>query len=157
MRAITEIIVHCSATPASLDIGAAEIDRMHRVPKPAGPGMRKIGYHEVIRRSGLVEFGRAEAEPGAHTIGTAPDGRSYNQSSIGICLIGGADSAGRGEANFMPAQMAALGRRLAWHLIRYPGARVLGHRDTGAQKDCPSFDIAHWLASGEMIRPRNLA
>lgn len=145
MRAITEIIVHCSATPASLDIGAAEIDAMHRQRGFAG-----IGYHWVIRRDGRAEAGRSEADIGAHAAGR-------NAGSIGVCLIGGADSAGRGEANFTPSQMATLGRLLAGLLIRYPGARVLGHRDTGAPKDCPSFDIAHWLASGEMIRPRNLA
>lgn len=145
MRAITEIIVHCSATPASLDIGAAEIDAMHRQRGFAG-----IGYHWVIRRDGRAEAGRSEADIGAHAAGR-------NAGSIGVCLIGGADSAGRGEANFTAPQMATLGRLLAQLLIRFPGARVLGHRDTGAKKDCPSFDIAHWLATGELIRPRNLA
>lgn len=145
MRTINEIIVHCSATPACLDIGAAEIDAMHR-----RRGFRSIGYHWVIRTDGRLEEGRRESVAGAHVAGR-------NANSIGLCLIGGADRQGGGEANFTAPQMATLGRLLAGLLIRYPGARVLGHRDTGAQKDCPSFDIAHWLASGEMIRPRNLA
>ena len=47
------IMIHCAATRADMDIGAADIDRWHRQ-----RGWRKIGYHYVIRRNGEVETGR---------------------------------------------------------------------------------------------------
>ena len=47
------IVIHCSATKASMNTDAKEIDRWHRQ-----RGWRKIGYHWVIRRDGVVEEGR---------------------------------------------------------------------------------------------------
>ena len=82
MRQIDHIIVHCSYTPPSMDIGAETIREWHTLPKPKGRGWSDIGYHWVIRRNGTVEAGRSEERAGAHAKG-------YNQDSIGICLIGG--------------------------------------------------------------------
>ena len=50
------LVVHVTATPAKLDIGAAEIDDMHRQ-----RGFSSIGYHYVIRRDGTIEPGRPTA------------------------------------------------------------------------------------------------
>ena len=141
-RPISHLIVHCSASPASADIGVAEIRRDH-----IARGFNDTGYHHVIRRNGRVEVGRPEDQIGAHAHG-------FNSTSIGICLVGGADKQGRGEANYTAAQMATLGRLLAQLLTKYPGAKVMGHRDTGAQKDCPSFDITRWLETGDLTQPR---
>jgi N-acetyl-anhydromuramyl-L-alanine amidase AmpD len=149
-REIKQIIIHCSATPASLDIGAEAIRAMHR-----DKGWSDIGYHYVVRRDGRVELGRdlnkdgdIDEEIGAHAFG-------WNANSIGICLIGGANPAGQGEANFTREQMIALAAFLVAKREEYPKARVMGHRDTGAKKDCPSFDVAHWLATGELKGARN--
>lgn len=151
-REIRQLIIHCSATRPDLDIGAAQIRAMHR-----DKGWSDIGYHYVIRRDGRVELGRdldkdgdIDEETGAHAFG-------WNAESIGICLIGGADAQGRGQANFTREQMVALAAFLAAKREQYPAARVMGHRDTGAKKDCPSFDVAHWLTTGALISPRNPA
>lgn len=131
------IVVHCSASPASQDIGAREIDRWHR-----SRGFLRIGYHAVIRRSGLVEAApltRAYDEPGAHVQG-------YNSRSVGVCLVGGvmADNA-TPEDNFTPEQKASLRTTLDMLLLRYPAATVVGHRDIpGVAKACPSFDVKAW-------------
>lgn len=143
-RKITSIIIHASATTSYQDIGAKEIDQMHKA-----RGFAKIGYHWVIRRDGTLEKGREESEIGAHAIG-------WNTNSIGVCLIGGADKHGRGEANYTSEQMAALDGLLTALKSRYPSATVIGHRDTGAKKDCPSFSVKHWLATGELTAPRNI-
>lgn len=127
------LVVHCAATKARMDIGAAEIRRWHKE-----KGWADIGYHYVIRRNGVLEVGRDEATVGAHVAG-------YNARSIGICLVGGIDEQGRAENNFTPAQFAALRRLLARLAARYPAARIVGHRDLNPGKDCPSFDIADWL------------
>lgn len=44
---IKKIIVHCAATPPSMDVGAAQIDAWHKE-----RGWKGIGYHFVITRGG---------------------------------------------------------------------------------------------------------
>lgn len=79
----TRVILHCSATPdyplenKAFDlIGAPDIDVWHRK-----RGWRGIGYHFVVRQSGILEFGRDLDTQGAHTKG-------HNHDSIGVCYIG---------------------------------------------------------------------
>ena len=127
-RQITEIIIHCSATEAGQDFGAADIDRWHRA-----RGWQSIGYHYVVRLDGRIEVGRPESEVGAHCAG-------HNAHSIGICYIGGLH---QGQpADTRTAQQKAALTNLITHLhTNYPDAVVLGHRDTGAPKACPCFDV----------------
>jgi N-acetyl-anhydromuramyl-L-alanine amidase AmpD len=127
------LVVHCSATKASMDIGAKEIDRWHRE-----KGWLGIGYHYVIRRDGIVEKGRPDNRSGAHAAG-------YNSQSIGICLVGGLDEKGNPKQNFTKDQYASL-RSLLWDLLdKFDRAEVLGHRDLpGVYKDCPCFDVKSW-------------
>lgn len=132
---IEYIVIHCSATPPSMDIGWREIDRWHRQ-----RGWLKGGYHYVIRRDGTREPGRAETEPGAHA-------RGYNSKSIGICMVGGIKGGDRQdrdfnepENNFTEDQWAALFLLLAELLHRYPDAKIIGHNEVSS-KACPSFDV----------------
>lgn len=146
------IVIHCSATPASRDIGAAEIDRWHR-----DRGWRRIGYHLVIRLDGTVERGRDLDAVGAHC-------KSHNYVSVGVCLIGGVDESGRPACTVTEQQSDALRGVLAGLRQTYPQAQVLGHRDLSPDLDsdgvierhewlkaCPSFDVAHWLAHDEAL------
>ena len=64
MRKITEIIVHCSATPEGKDFTVADITRWHKARK-----FVTIGYHYVIYRNGEVHNGRPERQVGAHCSG----------------------------------------------------------------------------------------
>lgn len=134
-RQIDHLVVHCSATPPTADIGRKEIDRWHRE-----RGWLMIGYHFVIRRDGTVETGRLVERVGAHVEG-------HNKHSIGICLVGGIDAKGKPENNFTHEQFKAL-RELLFGLLSYcPEATVLGHRDfPGVAKACPSFDVGGWWA-----------
>ena len=132
MRKINKIIVHCSATPADMDIGVPEIKRWH-----IQKGWSDIGYHDVIRRGGSVEEGRPKEKAGAHTYG-------HNQDSIGICLIGGVDSNMEPENNFTEMQFKSLQRLLRVYKAQFPKATIHGHREY-AQKACPSFDVQEWL------------
>ena len=102
------IIVHCSATPQNMDIGVEEIRRWHTDPKPRGKGWSDIGYHYVIRRSGVVEAGRDWKRMGAHA-------RGHNRTSIGICLVGGNDAEDRrrAEANYTRQQYRSLEKLIA--------------------------------------------
>lgn len=133
MREINKIIVHCSATKPSQDIGAFQIDEWHKK-----LGWSGIGYHFVIRRSGEVEKGRDIAVIGAHC-------RGQNKNSVGICLVGGTAENGKSQNNFTPAQFQSL-RELAAELKRqYPNASVHGHSEF-ARKDCPCFNVREFFA-----------
>lgn len=148
-RASTDwLVVHCSATPGTMDIGKAEIDRWHRA-----QGWLMIGYHYVIRRDGKIEIGRPEGAIGSHVQG-------YNNVSIGISMVGGTDAKGKPEDNFTSAQYAALAELLRDLKAKYPKAQVCGHRDFSPDKNkdgkitsnewmkaCPSFDVREWLVA----------
>lgn len=137
-KATNLIVVHSSATPASDNIGVAEIDRWHRM-----KGWTKIGYHYVIRRSGVIEPGRALDEIGAHA-------RPRNYDSVGICMVGGVeDDRKTPEQNFTPDQMFTLELTVRGLLSAYPDAAVIGHRDVPGTPGtaCPSFDVRAWWDS----------
>lgn len=140
MRKITKIIIHCSATPPDMDIGAEEIRRWHT----EGNGWSDIGYHYVIRRDGTVEPGRPVAKQGAHCAA-----RNGNVASIGICMVGGVKRDGKRlvvEDNFTRPQWLAL-RKLVRELQgEFPAIdTILGHRDLDPGKACPSFSVRDWL------------
>ena len=148
MRRLTKyIVVHCSATGPTSDIGVDEIRDWH-VNKN---GWSDIGYHAVIRRSGQIEYGRHFDEPGAHVKG-------QNYQSVGVCMVGGVDANNKPENNFTAPQFASLKILLAMLRRSYPNAAILGHRDLSPDldgdgivekhewlKDCPCFDVQAWL------------
>lgn len=130
---IKYLVIHCSATPPSMDIGAKEIDKWHK-----GLGWAGIGYHFVIRRNGEVETGRPLEKPGAHVSG-------HNANSIGICLVGGVDGKNRAENNYTPEQWLSLEKTIHALKARWPNAVIQGHRDfPNVKKDCPCFDAKQW-------------
>ncbi|MHB8772977.1 MAG: N-acetylmuramoyl-L-alanine amidase [Syntrophales bacterium] len=135
-RDITEIIIHCAATPNGRPHTVDDIDRWHKArgfkrTAPVGNlGLKHIGYHYVIYIDGTVHQGRDVSERGAHAYGR-------NDHSIGICLIG--------TDKFTQDQWSALSVLVADLLFRYPGAAVIGHRELpGVNKGCPGFDVARW-------------
>lgn len=128
------IVVHCSQTPASMDVGVAEIRAWHVKERH----WRDIGYHYVIRRDGTVEMGRPTWAVGAHVEGE-------NLHTVGVCLVGGGDGEGGWEDNFTPEQWQSLERTVASLMRRYgTGVAVKGHRDYPTPKQCPSFDVGAW-------------
>ena len=119
------IAIHCSATPTDMDIGVAEIDRWHKE-----RGWIGCGYHRIIRRDGTVEDGRDIDAMGAHV-------RGFNQTSVGVCLIG--------TDTFTDEQFESLANLIADLLAKYPSASLRGHRDfPGVKKECPGFDVQKW-------------
>lgn len=140
MRAIKELVVHCSATPAGKPFRAADIDKWHRE-----RGWESIGYHFVIPLDGSIEPGRPLEEIGAHVSG-------HNTASIGICLIGGVDANGKPAETYNSRQYAALRLVLDGLRARWPDARILGHRDfPKVAKACPSFDVRAWCAVNGLV------
>ena len=145
-RIVDTVVIHCSATPPEMDIGADEIRRWHVEER----GWDDIGYHVVIRRDGGVEGGRSPRLAGTHV-------RGHNQRSIGVCLVGGSRDDGAPDTPhpyFTPAQWRTLlivprivetwARNGAIDLA--PDWRILGHRDLDPKKACPCFDAGSFFA-----------
>lgn len=132
MRKIKKIIVHCSATEPSQDIGVEQITGWH-----IDRGFSDIGYHFVIKRNGDIQRGRPLEKPGAHTYG-------HNEDSIGICLVGGTTNR-KPQFNFTLGQIYSLEKLISHLAARYPSiSKVTGHNEY-SNKDCPCFNVKEFF------------
>lgn len=140
----THLVTHCSATPPSMDIGAYDIDRMHRA-----RGFFRIGYQFVIRRNGVLEPGRDWDDIGAH----AKEG-GFNRISPSVCLVGGVSenplkhvpgnpwNGSDSQDNFTPEQWVTYYAFIKEVWNRYGLIPNIGHRDVPrVDKACPSFSV----------------
>lgn len=132
----TYIVIHCAATPPSMDIDISTVDRWHRA-----KGWLGVGYHFFIKRDGTIQEGRNVMLPGAHV-------RGYNHCSVGVCMAGGVKESDKvtPENNFTDAQWLALNEIINKLQQQFPDAKVVGHNELAA-KACPSFDVQAWLKS----------
>ena len=128
------IFIHCSATPADMDIGVEKIKHWHVVEN----GWDDVGYHYVIKRDGTLETGRDESMVGSHA-------RAVNGTSIGICLIGGSNKSGDWENNFLPEQFDTLEQLISTLQDKYDIKKIIGHYEVDDKKKCPSFNVKEWL------------
>lgn len=124
MRNINLLVVHCTATKEGKEVTVADIDKMHKARKFA-----KIGYHYVIYLDGSIHTGRKEEEIGAHVKG-------HNEDSLGIVYVGGLDSQGKPKDTRTEKQKESLKKLLKELKVKYPKAKILGHRDL-------SLDLNH--------------
>lgn len=129
-RKITEIIVHCTATPEGKDFTVDTIRSWH-----LANGWKDIGYHYVVYRDGTIHAGRPEAQVGSHVAG-------HNSGTLGIVYVGGVASDGKTPKDTRTSQQRAALLDLAKALIaKYPAIKkVTGHNQYAA-KACPSFDV----------------
>lgn len=131
MRTITEIIIHCTATDRAQKVTVEDIDRWHKQ-----RGWLEIGYHYVIHQNGVTEKGRDDEKIGAHCLG-------HNQSSIGICYVGGYDKESKQYTDTRtPAQKTAMLDLILLLVTRYPSITAIhGHNYYNHLKECPCFDV----------------
>lgn len=132
------LVIHCAATKPSMDIGVDEITQWHK-----DRGFDTIGYHYVIRRSGVVEKGREDSLQGAHAI-------AVNGTSIGVCMVGGVDDSLKWENNFTEAQFRSLKSLIILLKNKYPIEKVIGHYEVESKKECPSFNVQEWLDNNDL-------
>lgn len=141
-RRVELIVIHCSASRADRDFTEHDLEVCH-----LRRGFSGIGYHFYIRKDGRTVATRPVEKVGAHA-------RGYNAHSIGICYEGGLDAKGRPADTRTVRQRDAMAALLIELLQRYPGSRVLGHRDLSPDlngngeiepeewvKQCPCFDV----------------
>jgi len=129
------IVIHCSATPPTMDIGVEKIREWH----VDDNGWDDVGYHYVITRSGVLQEARPEEMQGAHA-------RAVNGTSLGICLVGGSNSNGDWENNFTNDQFVTLKALLLNLTKKYEIKKIIGHYQVEPKKECPSFKVPDWLA-----------
>lgn len=138
---ITELIIHCSATPNGKDFNAKDIDNWHKERGfkrgDAFIGrdeykLRHIGYHFVICLDGTVELGRRIDEVGAHAKG-------HNVISIGICMIG--------TDKFTNEQWVSLGNQIRALINVNHNLKIIGHNEISG-KTCPCFDVKQYIEDG---------
>ncbi|WP_054285107.1 N-acetylmuramoyl-L-alanine amidase [Gulbenkiania mobilis] len=158
-RTITDIVIHCAATPNGKLVTREQIDAMHRqrgfqrqlaaitrYQPVLQHTLPSIGYHWVIELGGQLKPGRHPEEIGAHVQGS-------NAKSLGICLIG--------TDSFSLEQWATLKVLVSNLRQNNPAARIRGHRDFSPDLDgdgvierhewlkiCPGFDVKSWLDGG---------
>lgn len=141
-RVITEIIVHCEATPEGEEFPRSTLEASHKARNFSAyqynGKTEHIGYHYVVHLDGTIEPCRPESVKGCHCT-------NHNANSIGISYVGGCPA--RTVKNWQyqakdtrtPTQKAALLKLLKELKAKYPNAKIYGHRDF-ANKPCPSFD-----------------
>lgn len=121
------IVVHCTATKEGVNITAKDVDRWHKA-----RGFVKIGYHYLLKLDGTVELGRELGEVGAHVSG-------LNNVSVGVCYVGGLDSASAPKDTRTEAQKQSLLVLLKKLKATFPNAKIVGHNKF-ANKACPCFN-----------------
>lgn len=133
MRAINNIVIHCTATPQT-----ASISNIRRYWRDV-LGWKSPGYHRIVEADGTMVV---IAPDSAICNGVA----GHNANSLHISYVGGIDGLDRPKDTRTNAQRATLERQVKEWKRLYPNARILGHRDFhGVKKACPSFDVAAWL------------
>ena len=133
------LAIHCSATPATMDIGVEKIKEWH----VKGNGWSDVGYHFIITRSGELQIARPEEYQGAH----AP---KVNFRSLAVCLIGGSDDKQEWENNFTNKQFTTLKSLIGDLVKKYEIKKIIGHYQVDDRKKCPSFDVPEWLEQNEL-------
>ena len=139
-RELTDtIVIHCSATPPTMDIGVEKIREWH----VKDNGWDDVGYHHIITRDGTIEPARPEEMQGAH----AP---KVNHRSIAICMIGGSDANGGWSNNFTNEQWVTLKALLLNLTKKYEIKKIIGHYQVDDKKECPSFKVPEYLEQNDL-------
>ena len=129
-RPISEIIVHCTATPEGKDYTVADIRAWHKARK-----WSDIGYHYVVYRDGRVMLGRPVGQIGAHV-------ENRNSGTIGISYVGGLTRDGKQAKDTRTPQQRSSLLWLVGELARkHKGVRRISGHNQYANKACPSFRV----------------
>lgn len=141
------LVIHCTATPEGREVTGAEIRRWHTSPEPQGRGWKQVGYTDLFHLDGSVERLVANNED-AYVDGweITNGAKGFNSVSRHIVYAGGYAKDGHTVKDTRTAQQrAAMAKYVKDFHRRHPDVKIVGHRDLGAPKACPSFDVASWL------------
>jgi len=128
-RKIKSLIIHCTDSDDSLDVGFREINSWHKDRGWLSPSGVHCGYHYIVRRDGLVERGRPDEEIGSHVKG-------HNSNSIGIVWVGR-----KAISDSQIRSLKALIRGLCNKHDLDVTDDVFGHYEFDDNKTCPNLDM----------------
>ena len=124
------IVIHYSDTAVSNSYTIQDFNEWH-----VQRGWKCCGYHYVVRPDGTIMIGRPIELQGAHCVA---DG--MNKKSVGICYVGGRNSAGAIKDTRTYAQKISIAFLISYLVRRFPNiVAVLGHNDA-ASTWCPGFN-----------------
>jgi N-acetyl-anhydromuramyl-L-alanine amidase AmpD len=133
MLPIRFLTIHCAATPEGRDVSPQQIEAWDK----AKFGQKS--YHWIVALDGSMHKSLFDGQLGAHV-------GKHNTGNIGVCYIGGVDAHGNPKDTRTEAQKKSLLTLVRTYRSRYPGIKILGHRDwPNVHKACPSFDVDEWL------------
>ena len=129
MRQINYLAVHCTATSQTTSISAIQSYWQKQL------GWKMPGYHFIVKPDGEIVqlLSIEEVSNGV---------KGFNSQSINISYVGGVDQSNNPADNRTPAQKIALLKKLKELKLKFPQAKIQGHRDfPNVSKACPSFDV----------------
>lgn len=133
-RNIKYLAIHCTATQPEATKESI-LNYWKNVLK-----WKSVGYHRLIDRFGTIH---ELADYESITNGVA----GFNSVSVHISYIGGIDVLGKPQDTRTCKQIESMIYLIKEIRKKYPNIIVQGHRDFGANKACPSFDVKSWLKS----------
>lgn len=133
MRKIDTIIVHCTDSDDSLDIGFREINEWHKQRGWLSESGISCGYHYIVRRNGEIETGRPDHERGAHAAG-------HNERSIGVVWVG-RKNPGKNQMKRLLQVVRGLKDQYNVDI-----EKILGHFEVNSGKTCPNLDMDKFRA-----------
>lgn len=135
------LMIHCTATPEGREVSVAQLNQWHKSRRfepyvdPHSGKRIYAGYHLLVHLDGSYERIRPDNARGQH----CPQ-HNMNNDAIAICYVGGVAADGKTPKDTRTdAQRRTLLTLVRTMRARYPGIKVVGHRDYAA-KACPSFD-----------------
>jgi N-acetylmuramoyl-L-alanine amidase len=131
-KKIKYLAIHCTATPQTATIQSIR-NYWKNVLK-----WKSVGYHYIIEPNGKVV---QLADISLITNGV----KGFNSESIHISYIGGVDSKNKPIDNRTQEQLKSMIELIKDIKKLFPNIIIQGHRDFGAKKACPSFDVKTWL------------
>ena len=128
MRNINYIAIHCTATQPESSIASIQNYWKNNL------GWKNPGYHYIIDR-----FGNVVNLLPIELVSNGVQG--YNSQTINISYVGGIDKSGKPKDTRTEAQKQSILKLLKELRVKFPKAKIQGHRDfPNVKKACPSFD-----------------
>ena len=128
MRNINYIAIHCTATQPETSIASIQNYWKNNL------GWKNPGYHYIIDR-----FGNVVNLLPIELVSNGVQG--YNSQTINISYVGGIDKSGKPKDTRTEAQKQSILKILKELRVKFPKAKIQGHRDfPNVKKACPSFD-----------------
>jgi N-acetylmuramoyl-L-alanine amidase len=157
MGKLTYLVIHCLDTPENMVVTKAMLKDWHMSPKPRGRGWDRLGYSDVIHRTGVVE----NVTPYNENDTVESDEITWGVTGVNSISRHIALEGGKGDnptkvfgKMFTLAQATSLVEYVKKFLKKHPTVKVAGHYNF-AKKACPNFDVYKFFIQNG-INPKNL-